>query len=289
MVVESGQIPLLRERVRKAMDERYPPATPEIIKQCKERKHRGNPWLESWEDGFFVPLYNLAYPSPPAWPKYLPEDPKLWTSNKIYTDLFHLYTQSVLSWCKKCDAIDLDFGLWLQLRQEVRRRWITDARRGCPKWRRGYCGALCRDGSECRSLVTPHGSRCQRHGGAKQEEAFLKRLESYESMYREGTDTYLLHAPMTARLMRFLDDDKPSGLRSSCFKRAARGRDSYAMRRARVFLSLAIKSRAVERGPAQIDGLHGEWVRKRYDYFVSIGCPFMAEYLYGRRGIGVSG
>lgn len=281
MVLESGQIPLLREWVKEALEQRFPEPSPQVLQTYKARKHQGNPWLETWEDGFFIARYTPTFPPCPT---DRASDPTL-TFEQLA-----LHSEMIRSWLRACDNVELEYGFWLQTQQEVRRRWITDARRGCPKWQRGYCGAKCRDGSPCQAPVTPHGTRCQRHGGARQEAAFLKRLEFYEDLFKRSSHEYARFAPLTPRLMRFLDDGKPSGMLPGGFKRHARGSEPFALRRTRRAYREAYeaKRKRGEVGPTQREGEWGDWCRQRYAELVKDGCPILAEFLYGREGRAVS-
>lgn len=248
MVFVSSQIPQLRERLKETEALRYtkqaaepveplqgpqeaPPAHPDGKRQ--RRAYQGNPWLETWEDGFFLPHYTLEYPECPV---HLPED----DDTPIHPDVLHIYTQLILAWSRHCEDINLEHGIWIQTEHYSQRRWIVDARHGCPKWRRGYCGAKCRDGSSCAAPVTPHGTRCQRHGGAGQEKAFAKRLQWYEDLHREGTRHYARFTPVTETLLRHDDEGKPDGRKYGGFKRECRGQKSFAMRRNRTQLRAQI-------------------------------------------------
>ena len=217
------QIPQLRERLKEVETLRYPKQEASIVQGGVNTNRQGNPWLETWEDGFFMPRSKLEYPERPV---KLPDD-----DAPIPTDLLRVCTQLTLAWSRHCKDINLEYGIWIQTIHYAQRRWIADARRGCPKWRRGNCGAKCRDGSQCMARVTPHGTRCQRHGGASQEKKFAKQLQWYEYLHESSTRIYAQLAPITSTSMRHDEEGKPDGRKYHGFKRECRGQDPFAVRR----------------------------------------------------------
>jgi hypothetical protein len=287
MVFVSSQIPQLRERLKEAEALRYPKLAAEPVEplqgpqdvqkgtKTSKRACQGNPWLETWQDGFFVPRYKLEYPECPV---QLPEE-----DVSIPSDVLHVYTQLILAWSRHCEDINLEYGIWIQTEHFAQRRWIADARRGCPKWRRGYCGAQCRDGSPCAAPVTPHGTRCQRHGGAGQEKAFAKLLQWYEDLHKQSTRTYAHFAPITETSMRHEDEGKPHGRKYRGFKRECRGKDTFAVRRLRARLRVHREAEVLAglAGPSRLVGVLGDFRRRRYAELVKEGMPHLAELVYG--------